>query len=107
MADDLGGRGAAHLMYGCYALSLFTAVPILAAAVIAYVCRGGAVEPYRGHLHYGTSTFWWSLLMVIAGSILSIILIGYVLLALAWVYIAWRTIRGWLRLMDGRPAPGR
>ncbi|MCB1835684.1 MAG: hypothetical protein KDH19_19895 [Geminicoccaceae bacterium] len=107
MASNKAGRGGAHLMYACYAISLFTGLPMFAGVIVAYFTRGGAAPLYKGHLHYGISTFWWSLLLVIAGLLLSVILIGYVLLGIAWLYMAWRTGRGWLRLIDERDAPGR
>jgi uncharacterized membrane protein len=37
------------------------------------------------------------------GSILTIILIGWAILGLLWLWTAYRTIRGWLRLTDGLP----
>ena len=106
MAASHGGRAGAHLMYGCYAVSLFTGLPMFAGVIIAYLTRGSAEPIYKGHLQYGISTFWWSLLFLVVGVILLFVLIGYVFLGLAWIYMAWRTVRGWMRLIDSRPAPG-
>ena len=106
MADNHAGRAGAHLMYGCYAVSLFTAVPMVVGVIAAYLSKGDATPIYRGHLQYGITTFWWSLLWLILGMVLLLVFIGYVFLFIGWVNMAWRSVRGWMRLIDGRPAPG-
>ena len=105
MAEVIGpnaapGRAAAHAMYALYAVALFTALPFFAGVVIAYVGRPGAEPLYRTHLTWGIRTFWWALFWFIIGAILSLILIGYVILAILWLWTAYRVVRGWLRLAD-------
>lgn len=95
------GRAAAHLMYALYAIALFTALPFFAGVIVAYLGRGGAEPLYRTHLSWGIRTFWWALLWFVIGSILTIILIGWAILGLLWLWTAYRTIKGWLRLADG------
>ncbi|MCB2055994.1 MAG: hypothetical protein KDE35_17355 [Geminicoccaceae bacterium] len=104
--EDRSGRSAAHITYALYAVSLFSGLPMFLGVIVAYVTRGGARPRYRDHLSYAISTFWWSLLWLVLGLLLWVVLIGYVFLALAWVYTAWRTVRGWLRLLDERRPPG-
>lgn len=105
MADRIGenaapGRAAAHLMYALYAVALFTALPMFAGVIIAYVGRGSAEPVYRSHLDWGITTFWVALLIGIIGFVLLFILIGYLVLGLLWLWTAYRIIRGWLRLLD-------
>jgi len=95
------GRAAAHVMYALYAVALFTALPLIAGVVVAYLGRGGADPVYRSHLSWGIRTFWWALLWLIVGSILVVVLIGYLILGLLWLWTAYRVIKGWLRLADG------
>jgi uncharacterized membrane protein len=95
------GRAAAHVMYALYAIALFTALPLLAGVVVAYLGRGGADPLYRSHLSWGIRTFWWALLWLVVGTVLTIVLVGYAILAVLWLWTAYRTIRGWLRLADG------
>jgi uncharacterized membrane protein len=97
------GRAAAHTMYALYAVALFTALPFFAGVIVAYIGRPGAEPLYRTHLTWGIRTFWWALLWFVVGSILTIILIGWAILGLLWLWTAYRTIRGWLRLADGLP----
>jgi len=94
------GRAAAHVMYALYAVALFTALPLIAGVVVAYLGRGGADPVYRSHLTWGIRTFWWALLWLIVGSILVVVLVGYLILGLLWLWTAYRVIKGWLRLAD-------
>lgn len=100
--DAAPGRAAAHLMYALYAVALFTALPMLAGVVVAYIGRGAAEPVYRSHLDWGITTFWVALVIGIIGFVLLFVLIGYLVLGLLWLWTAYRIIRGWLALLDGR-----
>lgn len=95
------GRTAAHVMYALYAIALFTALPFFAGVIVAYLGRSAADAVYRSHLTWGIRTFWWTMLWFVIGAVLSLVLIGYVILAILWLWTAYRVIRGWLRLADG------
>ena len=97
------GRTAAHVVYALYAIALFTALPLLAGVIVAYFARNGADPVYRSHLGWSIRTFWWALLWLIIGTVLTIILIGYAILGLLWLWTAYRIVRGWLRLADNLP----
>lgn len=100
------GRGASHVMYALYAVSLFTGLPMVIGVILAYVTRGGSHSLYRTHLTYGIRAFWWSVLGFLIGMLVWIIGLGWLVWGLVWIYVAWITARGWLRLFDDRPAPG-
>lgn len=95
------GRTAAHVMYALYAVALFTALPFFAGVIVAYIGRSGSTEIYRSHLTWGIRTFWWALLWFVIGMILVVVLVGYLILGILWLWTAYRVIRGWLRLADG------
>jgi len=100
------GRAAAHAMYALYAVSLFTGVPMFIGAIIAYVGRGDARPLYRTHLSWGITTFWVTLIIGIIGFLLTFVVIGWLVLGVLWLWTAYRIIRGWMRLIDERAAPG-
>ena len=103
------GRAASHIMYGCYAISLFTALPMIIGVIVAYLARGDAQILYRTHLSYGISAFWMSVIGLIIAFVLSLITLGlmaWLFFGIVWLYVAWKTLRGWMRLIDERPAPG-
>ena len=105
VTQGTAGRAAAHATYALYAVALFTGVPWLLGAILAYVARGNAEPLYASHLTYSIRTFWWTLLWGIVGTITTFILIGWAILGILWLWHVWRITRGWLRLADGRLAP--
>lgn len=110
MSDfDRAGRAAGHIMYGLYAISLLTALPMVIGVIVAYLARSDAGPIYRSHIDYGIRIFWISLLGLVLAFILAVItfgLLSFLAFGVVWLYIAWKTARGWMRLIDDRPAPG-
>jgi uncharacterized membrane protein len=51
-------------------------------------------------------SFWWYLLWVIVGGMLFFTIVGpFIVWGLAWLWMAYRIIRGFLDLNNGRPMP--
>ena len=61
----------------------------------------------ESHFRWQIRTFWWGLLWFSLASFLIFIWIGipigYPMLAILFVWWAYRLVRGWLRLNKGRP----
>lgn len=47
--------------------------------------------------------FWFGLLLGVAGWIFTIILIGFLILAIGLVWVIYRVVKGWLLLYDNKP----
>lgn len=105
-ASNKAGRDAAHAMYIVYAVALFTGFPMFIGVLIAYLSRGNAGRVMRSHFSHGIVTFWWTLIIGAIGVILTIVVIGWAIIGLVWLWSAYRILRGWVRLFDERPAPG-
>lgn len=98
-------RSVAHVVYALYALSIVTALPALIGAILAHVKRSDAMGTFAvSHLDWQVRTFWWWLLWAVIGGALTVILVGWLILAVAWLWFAYRVLRGWLRLVDDLPA---
>jgi uncharacterized membrane protein len=120
--------------YGLYGLGLLMLWPTLIGVVIAYVKRHDVPELLSSHYRWLIRTFWWWLVawIVILGAMLTVMipnaidiegavrsgqyfnipweLIGAAVLGgfgllIVWLWVAYRLIRGAVRLSDGRPAP--
>ena len=104
-----------HILYLLHLLSPFTMWILAVIAVIAGymhrdVVRGTFVE---SHYSWLARTFWWGLLWIVVGSIITFILVITVIgMVIAWIpyvvlflWYLYRVIRGWMRLADGKPAP--
>lgn len=120
--------------YGLYGLGLFLLWPTLIGVVIAYVKRQDVPELLASHYRWLISTFWWWLVVwtVLIGVMLSVLIpnaidieravragqyfnipweligagvLGGLGLAIVWLWVVYRLIRGAIRLSDGQPAP--
>jgi uncharacterized membrane protein len=98
-------RTWAMIVWGLYIASYFTAfITAIVGVVIAYVKRDQlAGTPFESHMTSAIRTFWISLIGYILGGVLMIVLIGFVIIAIVFVWQLFRTIRGLLRSIDGRP----
>ncbi|OYZ56888.1 MAG: hypothetical protein B7Y21_09780 [Hydrogenophilales bacterium 16-61-112] len=52
-----------------------------------------------------TAIVWWGVLWTVLGAITWIILIGWVILGVAFVWFIYRIAKGWLNLNDNKPMP--
>lgn len=105
-------------VYGLYVLSIPSlAVFALIGVILAIMARDEAGPLARSHLNDQIRVWWiaflWALgigLLTLAGFLLTIVLIGFPILWLAWalwfivgVWFTIKSILGFLALMDGRP----
>ena len=100
----LVGITTAHTIVGSFVGGL----PSIIAVIMNYVRRSATRGTYlESHFRWQIRTFWYALLWaVVCGlAMLTIIGIPVALLGLAalGIWIAYRVIRGWLSLKDGRP----
>ena len=120
--------------YGLYGLGLFLFWPSVIGLVIAYVKRHDVPELLSSHYRWLIKTFWWSLIawVVIIGVMLVVMVpnaieiesavrsgqyfnipweligagvLGGLGIAIVWLWMIYRLIRGAVRLSDGRTAP--
>lgn len=101
-------RLALHIVYGLYALSLVTAFPSLLGAVLVFLKR----EDMRGtwlesHATWQIRTFFIMLISSIISAALAatfiLIPIAGLLAGVTWLWFAYRTIKGWLKLANDTP----
>lgn len=90
-----------HIIYGLLAASYITGITALIAVVINYIkmddVRGTWLE---SHFRWQIRTFWWGLLWVVIGSLLTLIFIGWAILLAAGVWGIYRIAKGWLNLSE-------
>ena len=70
--------------------------------IIAHVYRTGTSTVENSHYSYQIRTFWWGLLWCLVGSVLSVVVIGY-LVILGWLgWSIYRSIKGMKALSEGQ-----
>lgn len=103
---ERSARDVATLVYLIQAISLFTAVPFFVGVLINYAKRGDARGTLaESHFRWQIRTFWFSILWFVVGwATVWIFGLGFLILAVSWIWVVYRVIRGWLVLADNRPA---
>ena len=95
--------GPAMIVYVLYLIGFLVGLTALAGVIIAHLKLGQADPASRSHHQYQIRTFWFGLLMVVVGVLLSVTGIGYLILLWWFVWTLVRCIKGILRLLDERP----
>lgn len=108
MSDDSQKASSALTMakviYGLYLVGLVVGgLTSIVGLVIAYVTKDEAPEWLKSHFQFQIRTFWIGLLFIIAGSLLSIIVIGWFVLLFWLVWLIVRCIKGFKALDNNQP----
>ena len=98
------GLGTVHTIVGSFVGGL----PSIVAVIMNYARRSATRGTYlESHFRWQIRTFWYALLWSLVCGLVMLTIIGipFAVLGLAalGIWIAYRVIRGWLSLKDGRP----
>lgn len=92
------------VVYALQALSFIFGLTAVVGLIVNYIKREdvrGTV--YESHFDWQIRTFWWGLLWVAVGFVLALVLVGFAVLFVAWIWMIYRVIKGWLKLNEGKP----
>jgi len=95
----------AKIVYVLYLLSLLFGVTALVGVIIAYVNVGDAPEPLKNHYRFQIRTFWIGLLYSAVGALLAFVMVGFLVLAFAAVWLIVRCVKGLKHLDRREPYP--
>ena len=84
--------------------------PFVITYFVAVILNYIKLEDVRGtwlesHFRWQIRTFWFGLLWFVLGGLTYIILIGWLILFAASLWLFYRILKGWLNLNDGKPMP--
>lgn len=113
-----------HVIYGLHAFSALTGMlspafivtafltgwPSIIAVILNYVKRDETYGTYlQSHFRWQIRTFWFALLWVIVMLLLFATFIGipaaFMIGVVTGIWVLYRIVRGWLRLLDAQPMP--
>lgn len=97
-----GGKQLALIVYILYLAGFVFAFPALIGVIIAHIKVSDASPSMRTHFQYQMRTFWFGVLMLVVGSITTLILIGYLVFLLWLVWTLVRCVKGLIRVSEGR-----
>ena len=91
-------------VYILYLVGYFVGITWLIGVIIAYTQRGSLDPVVASHSQNQITIFWASLVYVVVGSLLALVLIGWLVLALWFVWSLIRIIKGLMALNSSLPA---
>ena len=93
-----------QVVYALQAASFLTGLSLIAAIIVNYVKREDVAGTlYESHFRWQMRTFWFMLLWAVLGMLLTVVVVGFAILAAAGVWFIYRVVKGWLRLSEGKP----
>lgn len=92
----------AMVVYALYLASFILGFTSLIGVVIAYVYKGKGPAWLDEHYRYQIRTFWMGFLYAVIFSLLTVILIGFPLLAALAVWLIIRCVKGFKGLQEQR-----
>jgi uncharacterized membrane protein len=103
--EELAGlKNIAMVVYILQALSFLWGITAIVGVIVNYVKRDDARGTvYESHFDWQIRTFWWGLLWAVLGVILIFVVVGFFILAAAWIWAIYRVVKGWLKLTEGKP----
>jgi uncharacterized membrane protein len=106
MADERNLKNVAIAVYALQAAGFFVGITWIVAIVLDYVKRDDAAGTWlESHYRWQIRTFWWGLLWAVIGGLTAVVVVGFVVLAAAAIWIIYRIAKGWLYLSENRPLP--
>jgi uncharacterized membrane protein len=103
--EQLAGlKNVTLTVYALQALSFIWGLPAIVGLIINYVKRDDARGTlYESHFTWQIRSFWWGLVWALIGGVLAVLLVGFVVMFVAWVWMIYRVVKGWLKLTEGLP----
>jgi len=105
-------KDLAWWLYIFHGLSLVLSLGMLSwlPLIVNYIKRGDAADTFvYSHHRWQIRSFWWYLFWMFAGGVIWMTIIGIPLAvliwSLAWIWKAYRIIKGWLDLNDNKAMP--
>jgi uncharacterized membrane protein len=91
--------------YVLHLIGAIAGVPSLVGLLINYLQRSACAEPLASHHRWMIRSFWWGLLWVVVGAVLTLMVVGWAIMGLAWLWYLYRHVRGLIALINGTTLP--
>lgn len=92
--EQAGDTGMALVIYILYLVGLVFGITFLVGVIMAYVNRGDAPDWLESHYTFQIRTFWIGLLLTVIGTLLALVVIGYLVLLFAVIWLIIRCAKG-------------
>jgi len=93
------------IIYALYLANFVIPFAAIIGVIMAYVNKGDENDFLQSHYQFQIRTFWIGLLYFIIGSLLTLILIGWLILLFYAIWLIIRCVKGFKYLNDQQPIP--
>jgi len=101
--DSSSAEGTAKIIYILYLVGILVGITGIIGVVMAYVYKAEAPEWLQSHFQFQIRTFWIGAILLVAGFLLSLIVIGFLVLLFWLVWLIVRCAKG-IQLLDKKEA---
>lgn len=98
-------RANVLLAYVLHVIGSVAVIPSLIGLLLNYLKRNEVEEALANHHRWMIRTFWWVVLWASIGAVATVLLIGWLILAVVWVWYVYRNVLGLIRLANGESMP--
>jgi len=105
--DSSSAEGTTKIIYILYLVGILVGVTGIIGVVMAYVNKAEAPEWLQSHYQFQIRTFWIGAIYLVAGTLLSLIVIGFLVLLFWLVWLIIRCVKGmqFLEKNEAHPNP--
>ncbi len=97
--------GTAKIIYILYLVGVVFGITGIIGVVMAYINRGDAEDWLKSHYQFQIRTFWIGAIYLVIGTLLAVVLIGYLVILFWVVWLIIRCIKGMKSLDQRQPHP--
>jgi uncharacterized membrane protein len=90
-------------VYVLYLLGYFTGISALIGVILAHIKVDDRDPVLRSHYQFQIRTFWIGLLYLTIGTLLCVVLVGFLILAWWFLWSLIRIIKGMVMINEGQP----
>jgi uncharacterized membrane protein len=97
-------RETGVIAYVLYGVSIIASPAVLAGVIYVYMKRDAMRGTWaEGHMTWLIRTFWLAIAASLVSVVLSVVVIGFFLLGLVWLWFVYRVVKGFVAFNDGQP----
>ncbi|HEC58479.1 MAG TPA: hypothetical protein ENI24_02805 [Methylophaga sp.] len=105
MSDIPANTSTPKLIYILFLANIVIPILGIVGIVMAYINKNDAPQWLQTHYQFQIRTFWIGFLYFFIGSVLTTIIVGYLLLLFAVIWLIIRCVKGMKYLDAGQPYP--
>lgn len=100
---DPNTKGNANLIYILYLVGIVVGITPIVGVIMAYIGKGQGNPVLESHYNNQINIFWKTLVLSLIGSVLAVVLVGFLILLYALIWYIVRTVKGMQALARNEP----